>query len=345
MKKLEADFDDDLMPEYDLKSLRVRRLGPARKSFGTFNAPIKPTRALYIKLGQGGAWENECINETQTLRLGYQEASHELCIQKRWDLVLEELRTLRKDVGAATRDTNQIRLFFESDETVLWTTFFGDRLYWCFSEPKITLLTDLSKTRPVIGEWHSRDITGNSLQKNQLSGKLLSMEGFRGTICTVREFDYLIQKINGEQSHETKEALESLRIFEQNIESLIRRLHWKDFEILIDLIFRQAGWQRVGVLGETEKTIDLDLLSPITLERYAVQIKSKASQAEFENYQRRFADMQSYNRLYFVVHTPTDDLVELEGELSGDVELLLPAKIADLTVKYGLADWVISKAS
>jgi len=34
MKKLEAEIEDELEPEYDLKSLHVRRLGPGRKSFG-----------------------------------------------------------------------------------------------------------------------------------------------------------------------------------------------------------------------------------------------------------------------------------------------------------------------
>ena len=33
MKKTE--MSDELRPEYDLKSLRVRRLGPGRKSFGS----------------------------------------------------------------------------------------------------------------------------------------------------------------------------------------------------------------------------------------------------------------------------------------------------------------------
>ena len=33
MKKAETE-DDELRPEYDLKSLRVRRLGPGRKRFG-----------------------------------------------------------------------------------------------------------------------------------------------------------------------------------------------------------------------------------------------------------------------------------------------------------------------
>jgi hypothetical protein len=34
MKKVETDMDDELRPEYDLHSLRVRRLGRGRKSFG-----------------------------------------------------------------------------------------------------------------------------------------------------------------------------------------------------------------------------------------------------------------------------------------------------------------------
>ena len=34
MKKVETDINDELRPEYDLRSLRVRKLGPGRKSFG-----------------------------------------------------------------------------------------------------------------------------------------------------------------------------------------------------------------------------------------------------------------------------------------------------------------------
>ena len=34
MKKVESELNDDLRPEYDLRNLRVRKLGPGRKSFG-----------------------------------------------------------------------------------------------------------------------------------------------------------------------------------------------------------------------------------------------------------------------------------------------------------------------
>jgi hypothetical protein len=34
MKKAKSNKDDDVRPEYDLKDLRVRKLGPGRKNFG-----------------------------------------------------------------------------------------------------------------------------------------------------------------------------------------------------------------------------------------------------------------------------------------------------------------------
>ncbi len=34
MKKVETEMEDELRAEYDLSSLRVRRLGPGRKRFG-----------------------------------------------------------------------------------------------------------------------------------------------------------------------------------------------------------------------------------------------------------------------------------------------------------------------
>lgn len=220
--------------------LRIEKQQPKKEYYIGF---------VYIKLGLAGAWESDCITRDQTLRLDYREAPHDLCLRGKWDEVREIYKAFRKDIGAATSDSKQIRLFYESDETVLWITFFGDRMYWCFSKPEITLLEDKSKIRPVIGHWRSTDIKNNPLQKNQLSGRLLSTEGFRGTICSVKEFDYLVQRINGKPLKQIGEAKEALLTLEQKIETLIRALHWKDFEILIDLIFSPSGLaegQRLG---------------------------------------------------------------------------------------------------
>ena len=42
MKKAETEMDDELRPEYELSSLRVRRLGPGRKSFGGSVVRLEP---------------------------------------------------------------------------------------------------------------------------------------------------------------------------------------------------------------------------------------------------------------------------------------------------------------
>jgi hypothetical protein len=42
MKKDNSELEDELRPEYDLKSLRVRKLGPERKSFGGVVVRLEP---------------------------------------------------------------------------------------------------------------------------------------------------------------------------------------------------------------------------------------------------------------------------------------------------------------
>ena len=42
VKKVEAAMQDELQAEYDLKSLRVRKMGPERKSFGRFVVQLEP---------------------------------------------------------------------------------------------------------------------------------------------------------------------------------------------------------------------------------------------------------------------------------------------------------------
>jgi len=42
MKKVETEMDDELRSEYDLKSLRVRKVGPKRKNFRGRSVHLEP---------------------------------------------------------------------------------------------------------------------------------------------------------------------------------------------------------------------------------------------------------------------------------------------------------------
>jgi hypothetical protein len=99
---------------------------------------------------------------------------------------------------------------------------------------------------------------------------------------------------------------------------------------------------RVDELGGTQKTFDLVLVSPITAERYGVQVKAQADLGALEEYERRVEGMEGFSRFYFAVHSPSADLES--AETTGRVQLLRPAEVAELSVRYGLVDWIIDKA-
>lgn len=305
---------------------------------------IQANKVLFIKLGQGGKFERECIESNQTLRLGYREVDHKLCITGQWDKVHDYFITEENSkTFVATSHSNQIKQFYEEDEKTLWITFYANKLWWCFSKPEITLLADKTKTRPVIGKWSDKDINGNTLLAGNISGKLLKTQGFRGTICSVPEEKYALAKINCEQMKEVVEVEQAIFNLKNKLTFLIQNLQWKDFETLVDLIFRQAGWQRVGDTGKTQKTLDLELFAPVTGERAIVQIKAQSDLQQFLSYQEQFATMNDYDKFFYVVHTAKNNLTTYENET--ETKLYLVDKVAELTISAGLVEWVIKKTS
>ena len=48
MKKVDAEMDDELRPEYDLRDLRVRKVGPKRKSFRGQSIQLEPAVAAVL---------------------------------------------------------------------------------------------------------------------------------------------------------------------------------------------------------------------------------------------------------------------------------------------------------
>jgi hypothetical protein len=307
-------------------------------------AKIKANKVLFIKLGEGGKYETDCIEKDNTLRLGYRDVDHKLCIDQKWDKVHDYFTTEENSkTFVATSHTNQIKQFYEEDDKTLWITFYANKLWWCFSKSKITLLADKTKTRPVIGKWSDKDINGNVLLAGNINGKLLKTQGFRGTICSVPEQKYALAKINCEQMKEVVEVEQAMFNLKTKLTFLIQNLQWKDFETLVDLIFRQAGWQRVGDTGKTQKTLDLELFAPVTGERGIVQIKAQSDLPQFLNYQNQFATMNDYDKFFYVVHTAKNNLANYENET--ETKLYLVDKVAELTISAGLVEWVIKKTS
>ena len=306
---------------------------------------IKAIKILFIKLGKAAEFEEDCINNGY-LKIDFREVDHADCINQEWDKIREYYDKQNRETYVVSSFVNQLKQFYFESEATLWITFYKNKMWWCFANKEIELLSDGTKIRRAINGWSDKDIAGKQLSSELLSGRLLKVQGWRGTICKVKEKDYCSNKINNQISLEIQKTEESLAGLKENILTLIEKLGWKDFEILVDMIFRQAGWQRAGDLGKTIKSIDLELLSPVTGEMAAVQIKSQSTLKEFRKYLDDFSKMDQYAKFFYIVHSPSEDLKNYEASLDDiQVNLYFGEKLSGLVINSGLVDWLMRKIS
>lgn len=304
---------------------------------------IHPTRVRYIKLGAGGGWEKECLSRG-IIRFGFGSAKAErysLCINGQWDELRKAFLSSGDSEGTATRFVNECRLFFEDDGSTLWITFIGEQLYWGFLNPEPAKQHEDERGvwRSVVGGWQGTDINGEQLTKDRLSGALTKLAAYRGTSCKVDVADYVVRRINGEKSPQVEMAIRRMKEMRESALDLMRLLGPRDFETLVDLVFSTSGWRRQGVIGKTQKTLDLDLMLPSTGERAFVQVKSKTTPSELAEYVAKLDEIGPYERMFFVFHT---------GQANTDderVTVINPEKLAEMVVEAGLVDWLIRKVS
>ena len=307
------------------------------------NPTIHPKRVRYIKLGEKGDWENECLKDG-IIRFGFDSCTDErfpLCHEGNWAALKASFLASGKDKGTATRFTNETRCFFEDDGSTLWITFMFEKLHWGFLTPMPAEKHGSGEGvyRKVAGGWRSADIKDNLLTKNTLSGVVTKLAAYRGTSCdTLDATDYVIRRINGQQSVQAEKASAVLGDLKSAVVDMIQLLNDHDFETLVDLIFIRSGWRRIGQVGGLQKTIDIPLILPTTGEKAFVQVKSRTNQAEFDEYANLFQSLD-YQRMFYAYH---------KGSVSTDdteITLLDGSKLAEMSVEAGLVSWLIEKVA
>jgi hypothetical protein len=304
--------------------------------------PISPTRVRYIKLGEHGRWEKDCL-EKGTVRIGFGTGRGDrlqLCLSGRWNDVADSFVADGKDKGTATRFSNELRIFFEDDGSTLWITFVGERLYWGLLEKTEPVPSaDLGGvSRTVEGGWRWTDLRHEPLTKDRLSGTLTKLAGYRGTSCDVDVADYVIRRVNGERTPQVDRAVAVSSDMKVAVIDLLRLLAPQDFELLVDLVFSTSGWRRLGIVGRTQQTLDLDLILPSTGDRAFVQVKSKTTSAELAGYVAKIQE-GTYDKMFYVFHSGEADTKDKRVTVIG------PEHLADLVMNAGLVSWLISKVS
>jgi hypothetical protein len=302
---------------------------------------LKAEHAYYIKLGRGGKWAEDSIAHGKA-RIGWTRTPLAQILGEEWAAIKKTLQSTLKSVGAGTMDANALKLFCNSSEDDVWITFHASKLWWGQLKKGSVKEDATSKYRELVDGWHDRSLKNDLLLANQIPGRISQLQGFRATICRVHDRDALLRLLRGERSPEYLAVEASRNALVGHTAQAIKNLHWKDFELLVDLVFRQSGWRRVSAVGETMKSVDIELEDPITRDRYQVQVKSRATKDIASRCKEEFS-ASAFRRYYFVVHTPDHELLGATDLDDDEFEVILPERLARMVVGGGLTDWLLDK--
>jgi len=312
---------------------------------GSVSTMITATKANYIKLGEKGRYEKYCFNNG-VVALGFYEVPDSKPFNPQ--VVYDTYKKLGAKPQTCTDYVRQIRCFYESDAQTLWFTLADGKLKWCFAEPSVKYIganqqihQNGSRHLNTIDGWHDCDINGNPLLINQLNGNLTKISGYQGTICTLEEerMEYLLRRINGEELPQIIEARKNRTEILVSIINMMRMLNPKDFELLVELVFAQSGWQRLSANGGTQKTIDIEMYLPSTDEYAFAQVKSETNQKQLEKYEKTMAQ-RTDKYMFYVYHTAKKELVPNDDT----TKLINAHKLADMVLSAGLFNWLLKKA-
>jgi hypothetical protein len=308
--------------------------------------PIEPTDIRYIKLGAGGKWVQVSFDRGE-IHFSHRTVQHDLCVRGDWDAVIPQFTDLGRSPSKAKDGMREIRDFYTLGADCLWITFADGHLWWAFAEPEVVWLGDRedgrgARIRKTVDGWHKTNVNGEPLRTDHLSTKLTQVAAYRQTICSVKEADYLVRRINGVDEPVVARAREVRQAMVAVASEMIAGLHWAEFETLVDLIFSRSGWQRVSRVGETQADVDLVLEQPSTGETAFVQVKSKAGPSALLDYVDRFRRSATHDRMFFVCHSPTGAL-SVDGETG--LHVWVGDRLADAAVKAGLFDWLAERAA
>jgi len=245
--------------------------------------------------------------------------------------------------GAVTGTLNELFTLIDRPDRYLWVTIFRGYLYWCTARRKIIINPNINNYDagyiwvPCDRPWTNLDLKRRPLILANLPGTVGAVAGFQGVIGKPRYSEEIMRVINGEPAPAVEDYKKAQSQLKRAISELIPMLHWKDFELLVDLLFNRAGWVRVSSVG-TEETVDMEIEHPENKEHAFVQVKAAADQKTLNKYIAEYRQLR-HDRMFFVCHSPRSELSTDEaGVIIWDRSF-----VADLVVRRGLAEWVAQR--
>ncbi len=304
--------------------------------------------AYYIKLGKKGKWVEESLSKG-IARIGWDSVTIEDIQRQNWEDIRCKIENGYISSGkknGAKQDFNALRRFCDATVYDVFITFYKGKMYWCNFDNSPIESDSISKYRRTLNGWSCKTVNEikSILYANEISGEISKTQAFQGTLCRFNEREtYVIERtLNGTLNPNVESILNYKTKIVELISELLKELHWKDCEILTDLIFLQSGWRRTSMKGGSMEFTDMEYYDPINNERYAVQIKSGANEKDFDDYKKRFIG-RDFRKLFFVVFNPDKSIFTVKND-SSEVEILYGEKLSTLIFDLGLLEWIMKKS-
>jgi hypothetical protein len=325
-------------------ALPVLRVGWYRSGGAGRTGHFEPDAVRYIKLGQNGKWAAEAL-EQGTIPFGYRLVEHRACLAGDWDEVRQQLARMGRSGSGVSQGLRELKEFYGLPANTLWVTAADGHFWWAFAEGPVVAAEQGNSDGPARyrrtrAGWCKTSLAGEPLTVRSLGSALTRTASYQMTICAIKHGDHLLRRIRGERDPLHAQAT-ALRLQLRTIGlRMIRQLDWRDFETLVDLIFARGGWQRSSVLGQGQPDVDLILSQPTIGETAWVQVKSQTSQAELDDYLRRYRRDGSCDRFFFVCHSAAGSL-SLPAQPG--LHLWAGERLADAAIDAGLFDWLLDR--
>lgn len=308
-----------------------------------------PTSVRYVKNGPGGRWWPEA-KANQQIHLGWKSIPKNLLLKPDFTEIERLLRSEFANRQGATQDFNALKTLLDVPSRHIWITFEDGCMWWC------TVL-DGAKVNPNREEpekgnfwlvcdrpWSNKSVKGKLLVKRDLPGPATSTAGFRATVCEPKSWETIARIIQGELDPDVVKSSEVRGTYQNAIQKIVERLHWQDFEQLIEFILARTGWTRISTLERTREGTDVEAENLTADEIAFVQVKSSATQKVLDDYVGRFNQRRDYYaRMIFAVHSPSGKLTTPVD--NSEVQLWTGERVANLVVRLGLGEWVENRFS
>lgn len=297
-----------------------------------------PESVRFVRLGQGGRWVQRS-HELQQLHAGWADCERAALLANDPDC----LQKTGRFKGKSLRQDSELQHLLDRPSRHVWITTYNGHLWWTLVDDGIHFTKGgetkeqgnfyLTCQKP----WSNVSLKGTLLELEALPGPVGVVAGFRATCCVPKHERAILRAIRGEKPPEVQRFIEARSRLIDVTTDLVKNLHWRDFEALVDLVFARGGYVRVSRRGGTMESVDLELNHPESGEMIAVQIKAAFDSEQVREYlSKQLSRARRPDKLFFVTLADAEPIAE-------HVVGWNCKRVAELVVDRGLATWVASR--